>query len=226
MQAHGGDYDLTYSLVSKMYTLRVLLSLAAQLNLEIHQMDVTISFLNAILDDVIYFNPPPGYEYLVPAGKSIRLLKALYGLKQAPCVWNTTLDTFLRQVAGMKPSGTDRCMYKRYKNGKLKIVILVYVDDMLLMATDMNTLENAKNTLKRKFKMKDMGIARWYLCMNIIDDQQGITINQTQYIQEILQRFKMEYGKETSTPMAANKDFKKLLFSDENDKPKHCPIEK
>lgn len=49
MQTHGIDYDLTHSPVSKMTTLRFLISLAAQLDLIFHKMDATAVFHNAIL---------------------------------------------------------------------------------------------------------------------------------------------------------------------------------
>lgn len=69
MKIYGVDYDSTHAPLSILSTLRVLLSLAVKLKLKIHQMDVSTAFLNAILDDVVFVCPPPGYENLVPKGK-------------------------------------------------------------------------------------------------------------------------------------------------------------
>lgn len=83
------------ALVSKMSPLRVLLYLASQLNIVVHQMDITKAFLNSILEEEVFVLIPPGYEHLVTPGKYIKLLEALYGLKQILRVWNATIDTFL-----------------------------------------------------------------------------------------------------------------------------------
>lgn len=45
-QAHGIDYDQTHAPVSKLETLRVLLSISTQRNLSVHQMDLTMVTLN------------------------------------------------------------------------------------------------------------------------------------------------------------------------------------
>lgn len=74
MQSQGIDYDLTHAPVSRISTLRVLLSLAFRLKLTINQMKVSTVFLNAILDDVVHVRPPPGFEHLIPPGKSFRVV--------------------------------------------------------------------------------------------------------------------------------------------------------
>ena len=62
----------------------MLIAIAAIHNLEIHQMDVKIAFLNGDLDEEIYMEQP---EWIIVPGqekKVCRLVKSLYGLKQAP----------------------------------------------------------------------------------------------------------------------------------------------
>jgi hypothetical protein len=53
-QKEGEDFFDTYSLVSRLTTIWVLLSLAASHGLLVHQMDVKTSFLNGELDEEIY----------------------------------------------------------------------------------------------------------------------------------------------------------------------------
>ncbi len=67
--------------------LRLLFTIAAILNYDIHQMDVKTAFLNGDIDLDIWMEQPEGFakqghEHLV-----CKLLKALYGLKQAPRLW-------------------------------------------------------------------------------------------------------------------------------------------
>lgn len=61
---------------------------------------------------------------------------------------------------GMKPSEADRCLYKMTRNGKLELEIIVYVDDILLMASVPDTLTNAKYVLQKKFKMTEMALVK------------------------------------------------------------------
>ena len=60
------------------------MAIVALHNLEIHQMDVKISFLNDELNDEIYMEQPKGFIVLGQEKKVCRLVKSLYGLKQAP----------------------------------------------------------------------------------------------------------------------------------------------
>ena len=52
----GLDYFDTYSLVTRITSICMLIAIAALHNLEIHQMDVKIAFLNGDLDEKIYMD--------------------------------------------------------------------------------------------------------------------------------------------------------------------------
>lgn len=51
----------------------------------------------------------------------------------------------------------------------------------------------------------------------------GIIIYHTRYIKSILNRFKREDAKENLVPIAANMNFKKFIFPEDNDNPNQCP---
>ena len=53
-QKKGVDFEEIFSLVVKMSSIRVVLTLAAHLNLEIEQRDVKAAFLHGDLDEEIY----------------------------------------------------------------------------------------------------------------------------------------------------------------------------
>jgi hypothetical protein len=87
-QKEGEDYFDTYSPVTRMTTIRVLLSLAASHGLLVHQMDVKIAFLNRKLEEEIYMDQPDGFVENGQEEKVCKLLKSLYGPKQAPKLWH------------------------------------------------------------------------------------------------------------------------------------------
>ena len=80
-QTEGVDYNEVFSPVVKHSSIRILLALVAQLDLELVQMDVKTAFLHGDLEEKIYMNQPNGFKV---AGKKkivYKLEKSMYGLK-------------------------------------------------------------------------------------------------------------------------------------------------
>ena len=53
--------------------------------------------------------------------------------------------------------------------------LLVYVDDLLLVASDMSQLRSVKAALGSRFEMKDMGEAEFILGVQIRRDRQSVS---------------------------------------------------
>ena len=73
------DYIETFSLVEKMNSIRLILSLAANFGWKIHHMDVKSFILNGGLSKQIYMEQPP--SFVIDSTHVCRLQKSLYGLK-------------------------------------------------------------------------------------------------------------------------------------------------
>ena len=86
-QTYGLDYEETFALVAKMNSIRILLSLATNLDWPLHQFDVKNTFLHGDLEEEVYMDILPGFEDSKTEGKVCRLKKSLYGLKQSPRAW-------------------------------------------------------------------------------------------------------------------------------------------
>ena len=67
-----------------MNSIRILVSLAANLGWHLHQFDVKNAFLHGNLEEEVYMDIPPGFEDDKTGGKVCRLKKSLYSLKQSP----------------------------------------------------------------------------------------------------------------------------------------------
>ena len=79
-QKEGLDFFDTYSPVTRITSIRMLIATTAIHNFEIHQMDVKITFLNGDLDEEIYMEQPKGFVVKEQEKKVCRLIKSLYGL--------------------------------------------------------------------------------------------------------------------------------------------------
>ena len=80
-QKKGIDFEEIFSPVVKMSSIRVVLGLAARLNLEVEQLDVKTAFLHGDLEEEIYMEQPEGFKVKGKENLVCKLRKSLYGLK-------------------------------------------------------------------------------------------------------------------------------------------------
>ena len=69
--------------------------------------------------------------------------------------------------------------------------LLIYVDDIILAGKDKTKVNKFKEKLKGRFKIKDVGELNTFLGINIKRKNRGLFLNQTYYLQKLLERFKM-----------------------------------
>jgi hypothetical protein len=58
----GFDYDETFVLVARYTSIRSVISIAAEMGWNIHQMDVKTAFLNGLIQKEVYIEQPLGFE--------------------------------------------------------------------------------------------------------------------------------------------------------------------
>ena len=91
-------------------SIRVLLSIVAQYDLELKQLDVKTSFLHGDLEEEILMNQPERFEVPGKEHYACRLLKSWYGLKQSPRQWYKRFDSFMVSH-GFDRNSYDYCVY-------------------------------------------------------------------------------------------------------------------
>jgi len=190
-QLKGIDYNETFSPVIKIQSLRIMIVVALRLKMIIEQSDVDTAYLNADLDVPNYMYMPPGYEETDSKGKPvvIHLLKSLYGLHQSGREWNKHISKVLIEC-GFERAKTDPCLFIKRKQDKS--FILLYVDDLIIMAMTKGEVEEIKTSLKEHFSLKEMGEARHILGMQIERIKNGIYLGQPKYAQSILESTEMD----------------------------------
>jgi hypothetical protein len=204
-QRKGIDFEEIFSPVVKMGSIRVILGLAASLDLEVEQMDVKTAFLHGDLDKEIYMEQPEGFQVKGKEDYVCRLQKSLYGLKQAPRQWYKKFESVMGKQ-GYRKTSSDHCVFFQRFGDDDFIILLLYVDDMLIVGKNAERINQLKTELSKSFAMKDLGPAKQILGIRITRDRASkrLHMSQEQYIEKVLRRFNMDKAKVVSSPLTTN----------------------
>ncbi|KAL3361573.1 hypothetical protein AABB24_014440 [Solanum stoloniferum] len=185
-QQAGIDYNETFSPVVKMTTIRILISMAVKKGWNLYQLDVNNAFLHGDLYEEVYMDTPPGLM-IDDTGLVCRLKKSLYGLKHASRQWYDKLAQVLCS-RGYSHSESDYSLFYR-KIGSSLVFVAVYVDDIVLIGTDVEEITSLKGYLHDKFKIKDLGRLQYFLGLEISYKDCGVLISQRKFTLDLLKEF-------------------------------------
>jgi hypothetical protein len=198
-QQEGIDYDETFAPVARLEAIRILLAYASHKCFKLFQMDVKSAFLNGFLNEEVYVHQPPGFKDEHKPNHVFKLTKALYGLKQAPRAWYERLSTFLLDN-GFSRGKIDTTLFRKTNDQDL-LIVQVYVDDIIFGATNEKMCEEFSNLMQSEFEMSMMGELRFFLGLQIKQQDDGIFVCQEKYIRDLLKKYKMNEAKTMATPM-------------------------
>ena len=166
-------------------------------NLDTWYADITNTFLNSELDEIIYCKFPNGFTQ---AGKCLKLLRALYGLRRAPRLWQQEFTSFLKRLR-LRQIEEEPCLFTNNKG----IFLLFYVDDILLMSRKDCSQEafRIRDALLQEYDMKELGELRWFLGIRVIRDQSQckLWLCQDSYVEKIIHKYNLQFQKHSLTPI-------------------------
>jgi Reverse transcriptase (RNA-dependent DNA polymerase) len=182
-QTYGIDYDETFAPVSKMSTVRTLISMAVNGGWKLHQLDVKNAFLHRDLMEEVYMEIPPGFGTTQTIGKVCRLKKSLYGLKQSPRAW---FDRFRKVMIslGYQQINADHTVFSRQHGGHITM-LAVYVNDMIITGDDEGEIAQLKARLGEEFEVKDLRQLIYFLGIEIARGAEGIVLSQRKYVLDL-----------------------------------------
>jgi Reverse transcriptase (RNA-dependent DNA polymerase) len=89
--------------------------------------------------------------------------QSIYGLKQASRQWNIKFNDTITSF-GFEENAVDRCIYRKVSESKF-IFLVLYVDDILLVANVLGILRHMKDFLLNNFEMDEF--LRNLMLMNV-----------------------------------------------------------
>ncbi len=223
-QVPGIDYTQTASPTARTSSFRFALALAAALDLEVHQIDFKNVYLNGKLEKTIYMRQPP--DFAAPGKENFvwRLRKALYSLKQAGLMWYKVVCKLMDNIR-LHRSKHDPGVFFLAVPGIL-IIVVIHVDDCLLMTKGTDLMRALKDQLRCRFKISDLGEARWLLGFDVLRDRPARTISLSQraYIDTMLTHFRMTDSHPLTVPLDPHANlFKFELTAEEREEMKRVP---
>lgn len=162
-------------------------------------MNVKSAVLHGELREEVFVERPQGYEIAGKEHMVYKLHKALYGLKQAPRAWFSRIETYFI-AEGFKSSSSEQTLFIKHKGGKF-LIVSIYVDDLLYTANDEELLVEFKQSMKKEFDMTDLGRMRYFLGIEVVQQNYGIFICQRKYAAEVIERFGMQNFNPVCNPM-------------------------
>ncbi|GBO22724.1 Retrovirus-related Pol polyprotein from transposon TNT 1-94 [Araneus ventricosus] len=95
-QRQGIDFEESFTPIMKWDSLRILLKIAAMKKSVVKFFDVKTAYLNGILNEELYMEPPKGYE--LRSNKVFKINKSIYGLPQSGRCWYNKFSEILAQA--------------------------------------------------------------------------------------------------------------------------------
>jgi hypothetical protein len=90
-------------------------------------------------------------------------------------------------------------VYYRHDGGQ-RVILYLYVDDILIFETSLDVINGVKTFLCQSFDMKDMDDADVILNIKLIKGENVITLMQSHYVEKVLSRFGYKDSKPSPTP--------------------------
>ncbi|XP_062713777.1 uncharacterized protein LOC134290621 [Aedes albopictus] len=114
---------------------------------------------------------------------------------------NKRLDEVLTKN-GFRAAAADPCLYVK-DDGKAKVILMVYVDDLLVASTDEGELAKICEGLQADFELTCLGEVRHFLGVEVQHVGGVYKLSLRNYIEKLITMFGMEECKTAKSPMDA-----------------------
>ena len=126
----------------------------------------------------------------------------LYGLKQASLAWWRTLDESLKELR-FKHLKSKAGIFFYKKKGTNVVVGIIYVDNALFCGPNKAIVDSIKVQFMCKWECQDLSEPNEFLQMHITHKGRTIHLDQSAYLQKVIEWCGMLNTKSTSTPLPA-----------------------
>ena len=89
------------------------------------------------------------------------------------------------------------------------LIVAIYVDDLLFTGNNEKLINEFRHEMMERYEMSDMGLLRYFLGIEIHQDEDGVFRYQRKYAENILKKERMLGCNVVATPLVVNEKLKK-----------------
>lgn len=84
---------------------------------------------------------------------------------------------------GFKKCYCEHTLFVKVRGANV-LIVSIYVDDLIYLGNDAEMLKKFKESMKKEFAMTDLGRMKYFLGVEVVQDDKGIFINQRKYAEK------------------------------------------
>lgn len=155
-------YPVTNNIVSKPVLHKFDRTSKLLVRLNDFEVSLNCSFIKYPIEDVCSTNMGFNFNFVC--------------LKQAIRQWNEKFKTALIEFDFVQSSHYYSLF--TYNHDNVFFSLLMYVDDIIVTSDNENMVSKVKKYLDNKFKIKDLGILQYFLCIEVVRDNETLCLCQ------------------------------------------------
>ena len=140
--------------------------------------------------------------FLITLEKFASLRKTSYDFKQTLYTWFAKFFDVLTSLS-FHSSDHDLALFLKCTFVG-RILISLYVDDMIIISHDVDKIVVLKSNLTFHYEMKDLGALWYFLCIEVTSSLKGYLLSQSKYTIDILDQAHLIDTKTVDTSFKAN----------------------
>ena len=201
-QRYGINYEETHAPVARTASIRAVFATCATKGWKVYQIDVNNAYLNGDMDmDGVYIRQAPYFEDPQNPNRVWLLKKGLYGTKQGGNIWHKRFKSHLTNMVGLIEHESDPCLFTSIdESNQINSISSIYVDDAIIGGPD-EIVKDIIAKIAAEFSIKDLGIAKHVVGIQVEQQPEGTLLSQAEYVQEILELTGLIDCKTHSVPM-------------------------
>jgi hypothetical protein len=165
----------------------------------------------------LYGIQPTGFTDPAHHDLVFRLRKSLYELKQAPPPWYSWFANYLTTLGFIEAKSHTSLFI--FHHGSDTVYLSLYVDDIILTASNIELLRRTISALQREFAMKDLGPLHHFLGITVERNSDGSVLHQRTYMLDILKGAVIADYKSCTTPVDLQ-----VKFAGDSEHCRSCPL--
>ena len=208
------NYERHSSPTLSMRNFNIIVCISTILGWDGEHIDVGNAYLEALAEDELYMTLPK--QYTDNKIIEVKLGHNIYGLKQAGLLWFQLVDNVLKDF-NFTRSVFDPCTYTYEDNNSNKMIIGIFVDDIVLFGNNQDILTKFKNYLSSKFKKVTFkGPLKVFLGIELNTINNHIHLTQIDTTLSYCKDNNINKEKITNIPLPIIHDLKSKLYGEEN----------